>query len=113
MKEGFRQSMAWLHTWSGLLVCWVLLLVFCGGTASYYRNEITLWMQPELHAVAANPVSSEVAASAAQAAMTERAAGATRWFISLPDERNASDATGLEQAVETRRKEEGTARQLP
>jgi len=28
MKEGFRQSMAWLHTWSGLLVCWVLLLVF-------------------------------------------------------------------------------------
>ena len=23
MKEGFRQSMAWLHTWSGLLVGWV------------------------------------------------------------------------------------------
>lgn len=94
MKEGFRQSMAWLHTWSGLLVCWVLLLVFCGGTASYYRNEITLWMQPELHAVAANPVSSEVAASAAQAAMTERAAGATRWFISLPDERTQATQLG-------------------
>ena len=24
MKNGFRQSMAWLHTWSGLLVGWVL-----------------------------------------------------------------------------------------
>ena len=28
MKNGFRQSMAWLHTWSGLLVGWVLFLVF-------------------------------------------------------------------------------------
>ncbi len=34
MKEGLRQSMAWLHTWCGLLVCWVLLLVFAGGSAS-------------------------------------------------------------------------------
>ena len=52
--EGLRQSMSWLHTWSGLLVCWILLLVFCAGTASYYRNEITLWMQPELHGAAAS-----------------------------------------------------------
>ena len=94
MKEGFRQSMAWLHTWSGLLVCWVLLLVFCGGTASYYRSEITLWMQPELHAIAANPVSSEIAATAAQAAMSARAAGATRWFITLPDERDPATQLG-------------------
>ena len=40
MKEGFRQSMAWLHPWSGLLVCWILLLVFCAGTVSYYPNAI-------------------------------------------------------------------------
>ena len=31
MKNGFRQSMAWLHTWSGLLVGWVLFLVFAMG----------------------------------------------------------------------------------
>lgn len=107
MKEGFRQSMAWLHTWSGLLVCWVLLLVFCGGTASYYRNEITLWMQPELHAVAANPVSSEVAASAAQAAMTQRAAGATRWFISLPDERTQATQLGWSKPSKPGEKKKG------
>lgn len=88
MKEGFRQSMAWLHTWSGLLVCWILLLVFCAGTASYYRAEITLWMQPELHAAAARPVSGEQAATAAQAALQERADGATRWFVTLPSERS-------------------------
>ena len=44
MKEGFRQSMAWLHTWAGLLVCWILFLVFVAGTASYFRDEISLWM---------------------------------------------------------------------
>ncbi len=49
MKEGLRQSMAWVHTWSGLLVCWLLLLVFMGGTAAYYKHEITFWMKPELH----------------------------------------------------------------
>ncbi len=107
MKEGFRQSMAWLHTWSGLLVCWVLLLVFCGGTASYYRSEITLWMQPELHAIAASPVSSEVAASAAQAAMTQRAAGATRWFISLPDERNPATQLGWSKPSQPGEKKRG------
>ena len=46
MKQGFRQSMAWLHTWTGLLVSWLLLLIFMGGTASYYREEISRWMRP-------------------------------------------------------------------
>ncbi|KAA8735667.1 PepSY domain-containing protein [Acinetobacter qingfengensis] len=47
MKEGFRQSMAWLHTWSGLIVGWVLFFVFLTGTMGYIRDEITRWMQPE------------------------------------------------------------------
>ena len=55
MKDGLRQSMAWVHTWSGLLVCWLLLLVFMGGTASYYKHEITFWMKPELHKAADAP----------------------------------------------------------
>ncbi|MFV0278307.1 MAG: PepSY domain-containing protein, partial [Parahaliea sp.] len=47
MKEGFRQSMAWLHTWSGLVVGWVLFFVFATGTAGYFTYEITRWMEPE------------------------------------------------------------------
>jgi len=107
MKEGFRQSMAWLHTWSGLLVCWILLLVFCAGTASYYRNEITLWMQPELHAAAGQPVSSEQAATAAQTAMQERAEGATRWFITLPGERNPALQLGWNKPSKPGEKKKG------
>ncbi len=47
MKEGFRQSMAWLHTWSGLVVGWVLFFVFVTGTTGYFTYEITRWMEPE------------------------------------------------------------------
>jgi len=90
MREGLRQSMAWLHTWSGLLVCWVLLLIFMAGTSAYYRDEITLWMKPELHASAAATPALPPAALAARtvAALQERAPNATAWYIGLPDERN-------------------------
>ena len=87
MKEGFRQSMAWLHTWSGLLVCWVLFLVFAGGTASYFRDEISLWMKPELHASIAANVTPTQAAENAVRALQQRAPDAARWFITLPDDR--------------------------
>ncbi|MBB5607936.1 MULTISPECIES: PepSY domain-containing protein [unclassified Janthinobacterium] len=107
MKEGFRQSMAWLHTWSGLLVCWILLLVFCAGTASYYRNEITLWMQPELHGAAASKVATEDAATAAQQAMQERAEGAPRWFISLPGERTPATQLGWSKPSKPGEKKRG------
>lgn len=88
MKESFRQSVAWLHTWSGLLVCWILLLIFMAGTSAYYRDEITFWMKPELHASAATPASGATAAAHAVRTLQERAPGATRWIIDLPDSRS-------------------------
>jgi uncharacterized iron-regulated membrane protein len=87
MKDGFRQAMAWLHTWSGLLVCWILFLVFSAGTASYFRDEISLWMKPELHAVHVRGVAAATAASMAVQALQERAPDAKRWFVTLPTER--------------------------
>ncbi|MEE7567520.1 PepSY domain-containing protein, partial [Xanthomonas sp. Kuri4-3] len=85
MKQGFRQSMAWLHTWTGLLVGWLLLLIFMGGTASYYRDEITRWMRPELPTT---PVSAEVALRSAERYLQAHAPDAQNWNITLPDERN-------------------------
>ena len=63
MYQSFRQSMAWLHTWSGLLVGWVLFAMFATGTSAYFRDDITLWMKPELH-----QASTEALAPAAAAA---------------------------------------------
>lgn len=86
--QGLRQSMAWLHTWSGLLVCWVLFLVFCGGTASYFKDEISVWMKPELHAAMGEHVPPTDAAQRAIGFLQREAPNAERWFITLPDERN-------------------------
>ncbi|HWX49388.1 MAG TPA: PepSY-associated TM helix domain-containing protein [Roseomonas sp.] len=83
MKDGLRQSMAWLHTWSGLLVGWVLYAVFLTGTAAYLRPEISVWMRPEMPVSAPAPQDAEVAL----AAMAAMAPEAPVWFITLPDRR--------------------------
>lgn len=54
MKDSLRQCTSWLHTWTGLVVGWVLFFVFVTGTAGYFQAEITRWMQPERFAVSAN-----------------------------------------------------------
>ncbi|GGX88586.1 PepSY domain-containing protein [Massilia dura] len=84
MKEGIRQSMAWLHTWSGLLVGWVLFMVFAAGTASYFRDEITLWMKPELHTAAHAQVPQAVALAHAVDTLQDKAPHSPRWFITMP-----------------------------
>jgi len=84
MKQGFRQSMAWLHTWSGLVVCWLLFAIFLTGTASYFRQEIQLWMQPELHGSRPDAFTAQRAYDALRA----RAPQAQSWNISLPGPRN-------------------------
>ncbi|KPW42346.1 Uncharacterized protein ALO59_01233 [Pseudomonas amygdali pv. mellea] len=91
VKEGFRQSMAWLHTWVGLLFGWLLFAIFLTGTLSYFKDEITQWMQPEI------PVRALDAGASVQRAqdyLQSHTAGATRWFISLPDERTPGLAVG-------------------
>ncbi|UPG73419.1 PepSY domain-containing protein [Roseomonas gilardii subsp. gilardii] len=84
MKEGFRQCMAWLHTWSGLLVGWVLFAVFLTGTAAYLRPEISYWMRPE---IARSSTSAPDAAIAAVAYLEAKAPRSPAWFITLPDAR--------------------------
>jgi len=81
-----RQSMAWIHSWLGLLAGWLLFAMFLTGTASYFRPEITQWMQPEFRAKQVD------AAQAAQTAMDHmQTVGADdiQWFIYLPDARTA------------------------
>jgi uncharacterized iron-regulated membrane protein len=81
MKSGFRQSMAWLHTWAGLVVGWVLFAIFLTGTTAYFNNEITRWMQPEL----AGPVSSREAVENTVRHLQKIQPQALAWNIYLPD----------------------------
>jgi uncharacterized iron-regulated membrane protein len=66
--------MAWLHTWTGLLLGWLLFAIFVTGTSSYFQEEITAWMTPEVRSVPADGPKSFAAA--------------TRWL-----EREAPDAS--------------------
>ncbi|WP_232631914.1 PepSY-associated TM helix domain-containing protein [Methylobacterium sp. Leaf118] len=85
MKGSVRQSMAWLHTWSGLVVGWVLLAIFVTGTASYYRADISRWMRPELmQAAPVAPADLPAAAERAVAYLETHAPKARTWFIGLP-----------------------------
>ncbi|KAF1853505.1 hypothetical protein Lal_00046462, partial [Lupinus albus] len=59
----FRPAMAWLHTWAGLVVGWVLFAVFVTGTASYYKDDISRWMRPELRETVADPARAATAAA--------------------------------------------------
>ncbi|MFZ3007439.1 MAG: PepSY-associated TM helix domain-containing protein, partial [Phenylobacterium sp.] len=86
-KPGLRQSMAWIHGWLGLLAGWILFAMFLTGTASYFRPEITQWMQPELRPAAAPPAQ---AADAAIRHLQQTSPDDQQWFIHLPDDRTGA-----------------------
>ncbi|MGO3300198.1 MAG: PepSY-associated TM helix domain-containing protein [Pseudoalteromonas sp.] len=92
MKESFFRSMTWLHTWVGLLVCWLLFLIYYSGTISFFRDEVTLWSQPEAHQITHQ--SERVAMQPTQIIaaiknLQNTAPNSPQWRISLPDARNA------------------------
>ena len=70
--EGLRQSMAWLHTWSGLLLGWLLYAVFFTGTLSFFRDEIDDWMRPELHRSVSNAETAQLGLAAMQKIAPDR-----------------------------------------
>ncbi|CAL4869275.1 hypothetical protein MMA231_03566 (plasmid) [Asticcacaulis sp. MM231] len=83
MKGAFRQSMAWLHTWTGLLVGWFLFVIFLSGTTAYFQYEITRWMKPEQTRV----VTPQVAAQNAMTWLRANQPEAVAWDIYLPGKR--------------------------
>jgi uncharacterized iron-regulated membrane protein len=85
MKEGFRQSMAWLHTWTGLVFGWLLFAIFLTGTLAYFKAEISHWMQPE---IPVHAIDSANSLSLAQGYLQQHAPAASRWLIDLPNARD-------------------------
>jgi len=80
LKTSFRQSMANLHTWTGLLPGWLLFIIFLFGTVAFFQQEISGWMRPELPT---GPTSS-AALKKAERHLAARAPDAASWNISLP-----------------------------
>ena len=78
MKNSFLQSMAWLHTWAGLVVGWLLFVIFVGGTLACFDKELDDWMRPALHGTTA-PARPSFDSAIAQA--QRRAPEAHAWYV--------------------------------
>lgn len=92
MKDNFRQSMAWLHTWSGLYLGWLLFVIFLTGTICVFDDPITRWMQPEKQEVEAEqdemlPLAQRLQAlEHGQKFLQQTAPNSHFWSISLPSQ---------------------------
>ena len=90
LHGAFRQSMAWLHTWSGLVFAILLYFVFVTGTFGYFTYEIDHWMQPELPSrdeIPSNAEMSELALRHIETDLASQEGELTRYFIGLPTSR--------------------------
>lgn len=85
MKSSARQSMAWLHSWVGLLLGWFLFTIFLTGSLTYYRHEINLWSQPQLANI---QVKQETAVNSALNYLEKNASNAKSWYLQIANENN-------------------------
>jgi uncharacterized iron-regulated membrane protein len=87
--RGIRQSMSDLHTWTGLLLGWILYAMFLTGTVAYFKDELSQWMRPELPHQAQVPDQAVVAQRVADE-FAKSVPGTAQWSMKLPDVRNNS-----------------------
>jgi uncharacterized iron-regulated membrane protein len=107
--EGPRQSMSWLHTWTGLPLGWLLYAVFLTGTLSFFQQEITVWMKPELHqSLATQPQAEQL--QTALARLQTRAPEAVAWNISLPGPRQTATEVNIRKPGDDPRDRRGGER---
>lgn len=85
---GFRQAMAWLHTWGGLWAGWVLFAIFFTGTLGVFDEPITRWMKPEsgqaLDEAEVDALDRPALVRRAQAYLEQNAPKGHFWSIGLP-----------------------------
>lgn len=108
-SEGPRQSMSWLHTWVGLPLGWLLFAVFLTGTLSFFHQEITVWMKPELHQSLATQPQTQQLQTAVDALQT-RAPDATAWNINLPSNRQTATEISIRKPGDDPRDRRGGER---
>ncbi|HWK52757.1 MAG TPA: PepSY-associated TM helix domain-containing protein [Hyphomicrobiales bacterium] len=85
MKEGFTQSMAFLHSWAGLLFGGVLFSIFFCGSLSVFRPEIDIWATPQLQG--RGELNRAAALARGLSLLEQEAPESRQWRISLPSER--------------------------
>jgi uncharacterized iron-regulated membrane protein len=82
---GLRKSLAWLHTWAGVVLGGVLFAVFWMGSLTVFDREIDRWMMPGTRLPpASQPISLD---RVARVVAPQVSAKASQWRVDLPTER--------------------------
>ena len=85
MKQTITQSLAWLHTWGGLIVGWLLFAIFLTGSLAVFDQEIDNWMHPELPA---HHLTDEQAVERGLSYLRQHSPDAKQWGVNLPYDRS-------------------------
>ncbi|MFU8925173.1 PepSY-associated TM helix domain-containing protein [Acinetobacter puyangensis] len=102
-SEGARQSMSWLHTWISLLLGWLLYAIFLTGTLSFFQNEISAWMKPELHQ-SLNTSSQQQQLQYALQYLNRHGQQAENWNIRFANDRQPATMLNIRKVGEGRRR---------
>ena len=89
MKQTFRLSMSWLHTWGGLWFTWILFAIFLTGTLGVFDEPISHWMRDKgrIGEIPRSTVESRSQSVAlAQDYLVRHMPRAEFWGIGLPDD---------------------------
>ena len=80
MKNGsLRKSMTWLHTWIGLVFCWIMYYMFVTGTVGYFDEEIDHWMEADT--LMQSPISLGKSLGLSYEFLAKKAPEAEQWFL--------------------------------
>lgn len=104
--------MAWLHTWGGLLMSWLLFVIVFTGTLSCFDKEIDYWMQSQAHGRSQEQVSFDAAIPQLQRLSPH----AHAWWLLGPTERKPLMTIGWEndgEPFQTRSVMPATGKILP
>ncbi|MEF3365015.1 PepSY-associated TM helix domain-containing protein [Methylocystis sp. 9N] len=84
MFTTLRQSMTWLHTWSGVTLGVILIVIFFMGALSVFDREIDRWMAPTTRLPARH---ASISLDALRPRIDALLADADQWRLVLPDAR--------------------------
>lgn len=113
MKQDFRRSMGWLHTWAGVVLGSILFAIFWMGTLSVFDSEIDLWMKPATRLPpAVSTLSLDRLRGSLDEAIVEKSAF---WNVILPNDRQTVIQVhyGSRKKAVTREFDPATGRELP
>lgn len=90
ISPALRAAMLWPHTWAGVTLGGLLMVIFFMGSLAVFASEIDRWMMPDTRIGTVEPPAGPVSVDRTVLPVVERlAAGrAVRdWFVQLPEER--------------------------